>query len=109
VLIAVHDVCIQAATAGLKQEVKIKVQSTDGDDENECTFQGVKNPLVITGGGLGFMNQEAVVIAADDTNDRQIELDFKVFKNGASTASKIKDYKKDTVGQDIYLITRYAL
>ena len=97
-LITIHGVCLQAATSGWKQEVKIKVQSTDGDDENECTFQGVKNPLVITGGGLGFMNQEAVVVPADDNNDRQIEIDFKVFKSGSTTASKIKGYKKDTVG-----------
>ncbi|OAX31350.1 hypothetical protein K503DRAFT_806132 [Rhizopogon vinicolor AM-OR11-026] len=42
------------------------------------------------------MNQEAVVVPADDNNDRQIEIDFKVFKSGSTTASKIKGYKKDT-------------
>ncbi|OJA14261.1 hypothetical protein AZE42_06864 [Rhizopogon vesiculosus] len=57
------------------QEVKakVKVQSTDGDDKKECILQAVDHPLVVTG---------------------QIELDFKVFKNGGSTASKVKDYKK---------------
>ena len=45
------------------------------------------------------MNQEAVVIAADRVNERQIELDFKVFKIGAVNASKVKDYRKNTVGQ----------
>jgi hypothetical protein len=80
----------------VQQEVKVKVQSTDGDDENECTFQGFNTPLVVTGGGLGFMNQEAVVIPADDVNDRQLEIFFKVVVNGHPQASL--GYKKDTVG-----------
>ena len=98
-LTAVHVICLQTATAGWKQEVKVKVQNTDGSDEIESTFEATNTPLVVTGGGLGFMNQEAVVIAADRVHERQIELDFKVFKIGAINASKVKDYRKNTVGQ----------
>jgi hypothetical protein len=81
----------------VRQEVKVKVQSTDGDDENECTLQGLNKPLVVTGGGLGFMNQEAVVIPADAVNDRQLEILFKIVLNGGATQASL-GYKKDTVG-----------
>jgi hypothetical protein len=78
------------------QEVQVKVQNTDGDDENECTFKALNKPLVVTGGGLGFMNQEAVVINADNSNDRQLEVIFKALKGDKPQV--IKGFKKDKVG-----------
>ncbi|OJA15305.1 hypothetical protein AZE42_00957, partial [Rhizopogon vesiculosus] len=78
-------------------EVKVKVQSTDGDDENECTFTALNKLLVITGGGLGFMKQEAIVITADGTNDRQLEIIFKALDSGGKPQT-MKSFNKDKVG-----------
>jgi len=78
------------------QEVQVKVQNTDGDDENECTLRALNKPLVVTGGGMGFMNQEAVVANADSSDDRQLEIIFKAFKG--NTPHVIKGFKRDVVG-----------
>jgi len=83
------------ATSGMVQEVKVKVQSTDGDDENECTLKALNKPLVVTGGSLGFMNQEAVVINADDSNDRQLEIIFKAL-DAKGNPQVMQGFKKDT-------------
>ncbi|OAX40666.1 hypothetical protein K503DRAFT_781245 [Rhizopogon vinicolor AM-OR11-026] len=82
------------ATSGTMQEVKVKVQDTDGDDENECTFKALNRPLVVTGGGLGFMDQEAVVITADGTDDRQLEIIFKALGSDGKP-QMMKGFKKD--------------
>ncbi|KAJ8583978.1 hypothetical protein M405DRAFT_936900 [Rhizopogon salebrosus TDB-379] len=87
---------VGSATAGWKQEVKMKVQNLNGTDELQCTFEGTNHPMAVTSGGLGFMKQEAVVIEADNTIDRQIELDFRVFRVGATIPSDIKGFNKDT-------------
>jgi hypothetical protein len=76
----------------------MKVQNLNGTDELQCTFEGTNHPMAVTSGGLGFMKQEAVVIEADNTIDRQIELDFRVFRVGATIPSDIKGFNRDTVG-----------
>jgi hypothetical protein len=91
------------------QQVVVKVQKTSGSDLNECSFQGLNGPMMITSGGLGFVNQQAVVVPSDNKN-RRLELIFSAYDNHmfpTGDAEEIKGFKKDTVGENIILIARY--
>jgi len=76
---AAHAGCLQSAIAGWMQQVVVKVQNTSGSDLNECSFQGLNSPMAIISGGLGFVNQQAVVIPADNRKDRRLELIFSAY------------------------------
>jgi len=86
------------------QQVVVKVQNTRGSDLNECSFKGLSSPTEITSEGLGCVNQQAVVIPADDRKNRRLELIFSAYDNKMSAtrdAEEIKGFLKDTVGEDI--------
>ena len=105
VLTAAHAAFLQSATAGWMQQVVVKVQKTSGSDLNECSFQGLNGPMMITSGGLGFVNQQAVVIPADKRKNRRLELIFSSYDNKMSAtgdAEEIEGFKKDEVGEGIY-------
>ena len=60
--------------------------------------------MAITSGGLGFVNQQAVVVPADNKKKRRLELIFSAYDNKMSAtrdAEEIKGFLKDTVGEDI--------
>ncbi|OAX33073.1 hypothetical protein K503DRAFT_804676 [Rhizopogon vinicolor AM-OR11-026] len=88
-----------SATAYRMQQVVVKVQKTSGSDLNECSFRGLNGPMAITSGGLGFVNQQAVVIPADNNKNRRLELIFSAYDNhmwATSDAEDIKGFQKNT-------------
>ncbi|OAX31482.1 hypothetical protein K503DRAFT_806036 [Rhizopogon vinicolor AM-OR11-026] len=82
-----------SATAGRMQQVVVKVQNTGGSDLNECSFQGLNSPMAITSGGLGFVNQQAVVVPADNKKNRRLELIFSAYDPATGDAEEIEEFK----------------
>ncbi|OJA07854.1 hypothetical protein AZE42_12079, partial [Rhizopogon vesiculosus] len=59
--------------------------------------------MAITSGGLGFVNQQAVVVPADNKKNRRLELIFSTYDPATGDAEGIKGgFKKEQVGEDIY-------
>jgi len=84
-----------AATSGVLQTVQVQVQDTAGKDQGECTFTGHNEPLAVRG-GVAFQDTEAVVINANNSNDRQLKINFKT-GSGAKPVQGFKKYKNDPV------------
>ncbi|OAX34992.1 hypothetical protein K503DRAFT_773940 [Rhizopogon vinicolor AM-OR11-026] len=98
VLTAAHVVCLQSATSDWMQQVVVKVQNTSGNDFNEIKFQGLNGPMVVTSGSLGFVDQQTVVVPANHTKNRHLELIFSTYENQTSAtgdAQEIKGFQKD--------------
>jgi hypothetical protein len=92
--------------AGWMQQVVVKVQNTSGSDLNECSFQGLNSPMAITSGGLGFVNQQAVVVPADNKKNRRLELIFSAYHSATGDAEEIEGFMKEQVGEDNYFYSQ---
>src|SRR5882757_9983647 len=89
------------------QQVVVKVQNTSGNDLNECSFQGLDSPMAITSGGLGFVNQQAVVVPADNKKNRHLELIFSAYDPKTGDAEEIEGgFTKEQVGEDVYFYSQ---
>ncbi|OJA18122.1 hypothetical protein AZE42_13006, partial [Rhizopogon vesiculosus] len=54
--------------------------------------------MAITSGGLGFVNQQAIVIPADNRENRRLELIFSAYDSNmwtADDAEEIEGFQKD--------------